>query len=68
MRKFKHNEECRTEAENCKTAGDYFEAMRWFNSASAATLGHGKTESYQRLAKECAEIGGFKYDRWNFAD
>lgn len=55
------NEQCRTQANKCKDAGDFQNAMRWFNSAAARTIGHGKSARYEQASRCCAKEGGFKH-------
>jgi hypothetical protein len=49
------NEQCRTLAEKAVAAGKPEEAMRWYNTAAANTIGHKKTDSYLKLCAEVAE-------------
>jgi len=55
------NEGCRTQANKCKDAGDFLNAMRWFNAAKARTIGHKKADRYEQAARWCAKEGGFEY-------
>ncbi len=55
------NEGCRTQANKCKDAGDFLNAMRWLNAAKARTIGHKKADRYEQAAKRCAKEGGFEY-------
>ena len=61
------NEGCREQARECASHGDYLQAMRWYNTAYARTIGHKKSDRYEQLARECAEKGGFEYRRTDYA-
>ena len=62
------NEQCNTQAERCKSEGNFFDAMRWFNSARAKTIGHKKADRYELAGQWCADQGGFKFERSNYAE
>lgn len=61
------NEQCRDEAEAALKRGDHRLAMRWYNTAAARTIGHTKTASYEKLAKDAAKSGGITTDLYDFA-
>ena len=61
------NEQCRRQANKCEDAGDFINAMRWFNSAGARTIGHGKAARYEQASKCCAKKGGFEYNGHDYA-
>ena len=48
--------------------GNFHMAMRWYNTAAARTMGHKKTDMYERKAKWCAEMIGSSYDSGNYAE
>jgi hypothetical protein len=54
------NEGCREQALANAKLGNYETAMRWYNTAAARTIGHKKTDSYEQLARNMAEMAGIK--------
>ena len=61
------NEGCREQARECCDRGDYLQAMRWYNTAYARTIGHKKRDRYEQLACECAEKGDIEYQGADYA-
>lgn len=62
-----NNEACGDLAKAALARGDHKTAMRWFNTAAARTIGHSKTEMWEREAMRAAEAGGFPYVRNDYA-
>lgn len=62
------NEQCRDQAEIQIGLGCFINAMRWYNTASARTLGHKKSDAYEALARECAKKAGASYDPGSYAE
>lgn len=62
------NEQCRDRAQACLDRGNPGDAMRWYNTAAARTIGHGKTEQYQVLAQRCAYAGAIQYAPGEYMD
>lgn len=62
------NEQCREQALIQVKLGNFINAMRWYNTAAARTIGHKKSEMYEAKAKECAQIAGAAYDRCYYAE
>jgi len=63
-----NNEACREQAIACLSRGDFRNAVRWYNSACARTLGHGKADRYESLAKQCAKLGDIDYPSAGYAE
>jgi hypothetical protein len=62
------NEQCRAQAEIQIKLGCYINAMRWYNTAAARTIGHKKSADYHALAADCAKRGGASYDPSSYAE
>ena len=62
------NEQCRDQALIQFKLGNFVNAMRWYNTAAARTIGHKKSDAYEAKAMECAKIAGAAYDRCYFAE
>lgn len=61
------NEGCREQALNAIAEYKPKQAMRWYNTARARTIGHKKSDDYERLAKDAADLAGIEYNRNDFA-
>lgn len=62
------NEQCSDQALIQIKLGCYINAMRWYNTAAARTIGHKKSGRYEAKAKECARLGGASYDPGSYAE
>jgi hypothetical protein len=62
------NEQCRDQALIQFELGNYCNAMRWYNTAAARTIGHKKRDDYEAKAEECAKLAGAAYDRCHHAE
>lgn len=62
------NEQCRDQALKQIKLGNFFMAMRWYNTAAARTIGHKKTDAYEEKAKWCAQQIGASYDGGCYAE
>ena len=67
MRRKMSNEGCKTQAQKSLARGAYLDAMRWFNTAAARTIGHKKRERYEACAYRAAIWGDIRYSRMDFA-
>ena len=67
MRRKMSNEGCKTQAQKSLARGDYLDAMRWFNTAAARTIGHKKRDGYEGCAYRAASKGNIEYARMDFA-
>ncbi len=61
------NEQCREQALHAIEVGDYVQAMRWYNTAAAITIGHKKSEDYEALSRKAAIDGDILWDWGDFA-
>lgn len=62
------NEGCRAQAIKAAEAGNHILSMRWYNTASARTIGHKKSDRYEGLAIDQAKLAGVKYRLLDFAE
>jgi hypothetical protein len=62
------NELCADQARAQAEAGNYVNAMRWYNTAAARSVGHKRREAYEDCARRYAKMAGVAYDRCYFAE
>ena len=62
------NEQCRDQAEKYSAIGNHIMEMKWYNTAAARTIGHKKSDDYERLAREAAKKAGAAYQRCSYAE
>lgn len=55
------NEQCNELAVQALALGNYGDAMRWFNTAAARTIGHTKRGVYEAKAENAANLGTIEY-------